>query len=228
MTAASSRSRFSVGGSPRTDHRQPTTRPKAIELVVIGCSLGGLHALEKIFCALHRGFTAPIAVVQHRHQLSDQKLPEFFAHSCKLPVVDAEDKQWIRPGTVYFAPANYHLLVARGEFNLSTEKAVHHSRPSIDVLFESAADAYRPHLIGVVLTGANDDGAAGARRIKIRGGVVVAQDPKTAEAAEMPRAAIATGAVDYVLPLEEIAPFLIKRCSLNRSEVRRFRSTGHR
>ncbi len=189
-------------------------------MIVIGCSLGGLHALEEIFCALPPDFTTPIAVAQHRHKQSDEKLPEFFAHSCKLPVVDAEDKQWIEPGTVYFAPADYHLLVARGEFNLSTEKAVHHSRPSIDVMFESAADAYQSHLIAVVLTGANEDGAAGARRIKERGGVVVVQDPKTAEAADMPRAAIATAAVDHVLPLKEIAPFLVERCSRVRRKRR--------
>ncbi len=195
---------------------------------MIGCSLGGMRALERIFCALPPDFTTPIAVVQHRHKESDEKLPEFFAHSCKLPVVDAEDKQWIKPGTVYFAPADYHLLIARGELNLSTEKKVRYSRPSIDVLFESAADAYGSQLIGVVLTGANNDGAAGARRIKKRGGIVVAQDPKTAEAANMPRAAIATGAVGHVLPLDDIAPFLVQRCSLARRKMRRLRSTGHR
>jgi two-component system, chemotaxis family, protein-glutamate methylesterase/glutaminase len=115
---------------------------------------------------------------------------------------------------VYFAPADYHLLVEKGEFSLSVDEVVHHSRPSIDVLFESAADAYGPALIGVILTGANDDGAAGVKRIKSRGGLVVAQDPKTAEAPAMPAAAIATGAVDQVLPLEQIGPFLVERCQL--------------
>ena len=128
--------------------------------------------------------------------------------------MDADDKQWIKPKTVYLAPADYHLLVEKGEFSLSVDEAVSHSRPSIDVLFESAADAYGPSLIGVILTGANNDGASGVRRIKSRGGLVVAQDPKTAEAPSMPEAAIATGAVDQILPLDQIGPFLVERCQL--------------
>jgi two-component system chemotaxis response regulator CheB len=196
-------------GAPR---RQPATR--AYELIVIGCSLGGMYAVEKILCALPAGFDTPIAIAQHRHKKSDGGLAEFFRRSCKVHVMDADDKQWIKPGTVYFAPADYHLLVEKGAFSLSVDEQVHHSRPSIDVLFESAADAYGAALIGVVLTGANDDGATGAKRIKSRGGLVVAQDPKTAEAPAMPAAAIATGAVDQVLPLEEIGPFLVERCQL--------------
>jgi two-component system chemotaxis response regulator CheB len=192
-------------------HPPPATR---YELIVIGCSLGGMHALEKILCALPTEFDTPIAIAQHRHKKSDRGLAEFFRRSCKMRVMDADDKQWIQPGTVYFAPADYHLLVEKGEFSLSVDEQVHYSRPSIDVLFESAADAYGAALIGVVLTGANDDGAAGARRIKSRGGLVVAQDPKTAEAPAMPDAAIATGAVDQVLPLEQIGPFLVERSQL--------------
>lgn len=184
------------------------------ELIVIGCSLGGMHALVKIFCALPPDFATPIAVVQHRHKKSNERLPDFFQRSCKLHVVDAEDKQWIKPKTVYFAPADYHLLVARGELNLSVDEVVRYSRPSVDVLFESAADAYGPNLIGVVLTGNNQDGAQGARRIRQRGGVVIAQDPETAEAPVMPRAVIAAGAVDQILRLEEIAPFLVEHCPL--------------
>ena len=126
----------------------------------------------------------------------------------------AESGQTLEPGRLYIAPADYHLLVAKGEFNLSVDDLVRYSRPSIDVLFESAADAYGPRLIGVVLTGANDDGAEGAKRIKSRGGLVVVQDPETAEAPVMPRAVIATGAVDQILRLEEIAPFLVERCRL--------------
>jgi len=189
----------------------PAARP---DLIVIGCSMGGMYALERILCALPRDFQTPIAIVQHRHKKSAAGLPEFFQRSCKIPVADAEDKQWIKPGTVYLAPADYHLLIAKGEFNLSVDDLVRHSRPSIDVLFESAADAYGPRLIGVVLTGANSDGAEGARRIKERGGLVVAQDPENAEAPEMPLAAIATGAVDQILNLEDIAPFLVERCQL--------------
>ena len=184
------------------------------ELIVIGCSLGGMYALESVLCALPADFETPIAIAQHRHKKSNDRLPDFYRRSCKLDVVDAEDKQWIKPRTVYFAPPDYHLLVAKGEFNLSVDDLVRYSRPSIDVLFESAADAYGPRLIGVVLTGANDDGAEGAKRIKSRGGLVVVQDPETAEAPQMPRAAIATGAVDQILRLKEIAPFLVERCRL--------------
>ena len=200
-----------AAGSGQGAVQSPAARP---ELIVIGCSLGGMYALEKIFCALPPDFATPIAVVQHRHKKSSERLPDFFHRSCKLHVVDAEDKQWIKPKTVYLAPADYHLLIAKGELNLSVEEVVRYSRPSVDVLFESAADAYGPNLIGVVLTGANADGAQGARRIKQRGGLVIAQDPETAEAPDMPRAAIATGAVDQILRLEEIAPFLVEHCPL--------------
>ncbi|MDQ6802601.1 MAG: chemotaxis protein CheB [Acidobacteriota bacterium] len=184
------------------------------ELVVVGCSLGGMYALETILKALPEGFCIPIAVAQHRHRQSNESLPAFLRRATHMHVVDAEDKQYIKPGKVYLAPADYHLLVEKGEFNLSVDDAVRHSRPSVDVLFESAADAYGPNLIGIVLTGANADGAEGARRIKKRGGVVIAQDPKTAESAAMPEAVIATGVVDQILRLEDIAAFLVERCRL--------------
>lgn len=194
-----------------TRHPPPATR---YELIVIGSSLGGMYACEKILCSLPADFETPIAIAQHRHKKSDKGLPEFFRRSCKIDVMDADDKQWIKPATVYFAPADYHLLVEKGEFSLSVDEAVRYSRPSVDVLFESAADAYGTALIGVILTGANDDGAAGVRRVKSRGGLVVVQDPETAEAPSMPAAAIATGAVDQILPLEKIGPFLVERCQL--------------
>ena len=129
-----------------------------------------------------------------------------------MRVVDVIDKQWIQPNCVYLAPADYHLLVERGAFSLSVDAAEAHSRPSIDVLFESAADAYADRLIGVILTGMNSDGARGVRRIKHRGGFVLAQDPATAEAPEMPRAAIDSGGVDRILPLDRIGPFLAELC----------------
>jgi two-component system chemotaxis response regulator CheB len=195
---------------PGTRHRG---RAVEHELIVIGCSLGGMRALEIIFAALPVDFCVPIVVAQHRHKRSNEGLPAFFRRVTRLPVVDADDKQRIEAGHVYLAPADYHLLVEKGELSLSVEEAVRHSRPSIDVLFESAADAYGAALIGVVLTGANDDGARGARRIKERGGLVVAQDPKTAESPSMPQAAIDKAAVDRILPLEEIAPFLVSRCA---------------
>jgi two-component system chemotaxis response regulator CheB len=183
------------------------------ELIVIGCSMGGMAALEKIFGALPKTFPVPIVVAQHRYRTSGEALPSFLRRHSKLSVVDALDKQWIHPGHVYLAPADYHLLVDRsGELSLSVDAAVAYSRPSIDVLFESAADAYLSGLIGVVLTGANADGARGATRIKQRGGFVVVQDPQTAESPEMPKAAIDATRVDRILPLDRIGPFLVELC----------------
>jgi two-component system, chemotaxis family, protein-glutamate methylesterase/glutaminase len=195
--------------------RRKAARPKVegdFRLIVIGCSLGGMNALVEVIGELPATFPVPIAVVQHRYRTSNESLPAYFRRHAHLQVVDADDKQWIRPGCVYLAPANYHLLVEDGEFSLSVEGAVSYSRPSIDVLFESAADAYREAVIGVVLTGANADGAKGAARIKKRKGFVIVQDPETAEAPEMPRAAIAAAAVDRILPLNRIGPFLTELC----------------
>lgn len=182
------------------------------ELIVIGCSMGGMHALEILLGAMPKDFPLPIAVVQHRFRTSNEALPEFLRSRSPLDVVDAIDKQWPHPGTVYLAPADYHLLVERGELSLSVDARVEYSRPSIDVLFESAADAYGAATVGVVLTGANADGARGAKKIKERGGFVVVQDPKTAEAPAMPEAAIREARVDRILPLERIGPFLVELC----------------
>jgi two-component system chemotaxis response regulator CheB len=193
---------------------------KNYELIVIGCSMGGMHALQVIFETLPKAFPLPIVVAQHRYKTSNDALPAFFRRHSVLEVVDAIDKQWVKPGHVYLAPADYHLLVDRtdehGELSLSIDAAVAHSRPSIDVLFESAADAYRETLIGIVLTGANNDGTRGAARIKQRGGFVLVQDPKTAEAPAMPEAAIAAGRVDRILPLDRIGPFLVELCRNSR------------
>ena len=185
---------------------------RRFDLVVVGCSLGGMRAMQIILSALPREFELPIAVVQHRYRTSNEGLPAYFRRTTDMRVVDAEDKQWIKPGHVYFAPANYHLLVEEGEFSLSVDEAVAYSRPSVDVLFESAAQAYGKKVVGVVLTGANSDGARGAAEIKKRGGFVVVQDPKTAEAPAMPEAAIAATRVDRILPLERIGPYLLELC----------------
>jgi two-component system chemotaxis response regulator CheB len=171
-----------------------------------------MDALRAIFSTLPKNFPLPIAVVQHRYRTSNEGLPAFLRRHTKLDVVDTTDKEWIKPGTVYLAPANYHLLVERGELSLSVDEAVAHSRPSIDVLFESAADAYGPAVIAVVLTGANADGARGAKRIKSRGGFVLVQDPATAESPAMPQAAIDATPVDRILPLDRIGPFLVELC----------------
>ena len=195
-----------------SDGRVLAEAQRTYELVVIGCSMGGMHALQVLFSAMPKEFPVPIAVVQHRYRTSNEGLPEYLRRQTKLQVVDTTDKEWIRPGTVYLAPANYHLLVERGELSLSVDEAVAYSRPSIDVLFESAADAYGPGLIGVVLTGANADGARGAARVKSRGGFVIVQDPATAESPAMPRAAIEAVRVDRILPLDRIGSFLCELC----------------
>lgn len=195
-----------------SDGRVLKEAARSYQLVAIGCSMGGMHALQTIFETLPADFPLPITVVQHRYRTSNEGLPQFLRRHSKLNVVDTTDKEWIKPGTVYLAPANYHLLIERGELSLSVDEAVAYSRPSIDVMFESAADAYGSGVIGVVLTGANSDGARGADRIKKRGGFVIAQDPKTAESPAMPQAAVDTARVDRILPLERIGPFLVELC----------------
>jgi two-component system, chemotaxis family, protein-glutamate methylesterase/glutaminase len=184
----------------------------AAELIVVGTSLGGLHALEKLLSSLPPAFPLPLAVVQHRSP-EESQLAALLQEHCALPVAEVNDKDRVVAGRVYLAPADYHLLVDAGRFALSTDQRVLHARPSIDVLFASAADAYRDRLIGVVLTGASSDGTHGALRIKQRGGRVVAQDPATAEAPLMPRAAIEAGCVDEVLTLDDIGFYLGRAAS---------------
>ena len=181
----------------------------AFELVVVGASLGGLHALEDILAGLSKSWTVPIAIIQHRHKDSDDTLSRLLQQYSALPLKEAEDKEVIVPGQVYLAPADYHLLVEPGRFALSTEAPVLYARPSIDVLFESAADAYAEKVIGVILTGANHDGAQGIAKIKERGGLTVVQDPATAESPNMPEAAIAAVEIDWIMPLLDIAPLLV-------------------
>jgi two-component system, chemotaxis family, protein-glutamate methylesterase/glutaminase len=181
------------------------------ELVAIGTSWGGLHALETVLGGLPDDFQIPIAIVQHRAVDSGSgALTRVLSVRSGLDVREAEDKDQIEPGRVYIAPPDYHLLVDAHGFALSIDEPVQHSRPSIDVLFESAADTYGQRVICVILTGANADGACGLGRVKRRGGVTIVQDPQTAAKRAMPDAAIATGAVDHVAPLEEIAPLLVE------------------
>lgn len=183
------------------------------EIVVVGTSLGGMHALQTVLGGLTFDFPLPVAVVQHRAaEAGHSHLARLLQLHCALPVSDADDKQRFAAGCVYLAPPDYHLLVDVGHFVLSVDERVQHARPSIDVLFESAADSYGDGVLAVVLTGASADGADGARRVRRRGGQVVAQDPATAEAGTMPGAAIAAGVVDRVLPLGEIAAFLNAVC----------------
>jgi two-component system chemotaxis response regulator CheB len=183
------------------------------ELIAVGASWGGIDAVGRVLGGLPERFPTPVAIVQHRGPDSrGGTLEAMLATRGGLPVREIDDKDPIAPGTIYVAPADYHLVVERGSFSLSVDEHVQHSRPSIDVTFETAADAYGPQLIGVVLTGANEDGAAGLREIARRGGVTVVQDPATAEKPAMPQAAIDAGGAQRVLPLDEIAPFLVAAC----------------
>jgi two-component system chemotaxis response regulator CheB len=179
------------------------------ELIVVGASLGGFRALEALLAGLPSHFPLPVAVVQHRSSDSDGSLVTLLSRHSLLAVLEVEDKQPIEPGRVYVGPADYHLLVEEGHFALSTEAPVRFARPSIDVFFESTADAYLDRAIAILLTGSNIDGAQGMRKIKECGGLTIVQEPATAESRRMPEAALALAKVDKVLPVEEIAPFLL-------------------
>lgn len=192
---------------------------KKYEVVVVGVSAGGLEALSHIIPSLPAEFSLPIIIVQHLHESSDNYLVEYINGKSALQVKEVTDKDPILPGNVYIAPANYHLLVEEERaFSLSTEDRINWSRPSIDILFESAADVYADKVIGVILTGANDDGSMGLKKIKEHGGLTIVQDPETAQSDFMPRSAIQVVNPDYVLKLEEIAPFLINIIKNNPSE----------
>lgn len=183
------------------------------EIIVIGASLGGLNALKVILEGLPKNLPLVVAIAQHRHKSSKGELVDFLQRQCLLPVVEAEDKQAIVPGQVYLAPADYHLLVEKSHFALSTEAPVSYARPSIDVLFESAADAYGDGVIGVILTGSNHDGSQGLAKVKAYGGLTIVQEPETAESRIMPDAAISAVGTAKILPLPQIAPFLVNVCS---------------
>ena len=181
------------------------------ELVVIGASWGGIEALEQVIGALPPDFPLPIAIAQHRAIDSGSgALSALISRRTGHDTCEAGDKDPIEPGRVYVAPSDYHLLVEPGSFALSTEGPVQFSRPSIDVLFDSAADSYGDRLIAILLTGLNEDGAYGMTRVSRRGGLTIAQDPTTAARAAMPQAAIDTGSVARVLPLDGIASLLVE------------------
>ena len=189
---------------------------RAPRIVVIGTSLGGLHALQTVLSGLPKDFSLAIAVVQHRHKESNGRLSHILQNATELVVQDADDKQLIEAGNVYLAPADYHLLVEGRTFSLSTEEPVKYSRPSIDVLFESAAESCGETVIGVVMTGSNEDGTAGAKTIASTGGIVIVQDPKGAEAPEMPLGVVREVKSAEVLKLEEIAPRLERIAKLGK------------
>ena len=177
----------------------------AYEIVVVGTSWGGLTALRELIVGLPATLGVPIVVVQHRHRQSDHLLTTLLQDDTSLCVCEVEDKAPIAAGNVYFAPADYHLLIEHGFFSLSMDEPVRFSRPSIDVTFQSAADTYGSRAVGVVLTGANADGAQGLRRIVSRGGRAFVQLPATAESPTMPQAAITAVPEAQVLTIAEIA-----------------------
>jgi two-component system, chemotaxis family, protein-glutamate methylesterase/glutaminase len=181
------------------------------EAIVVGVSAGGLNAMKIMFSLLPGNFEVPIIIVQHVSPRSDGQWIELLNEKSKLRIKEADEKEKIKKGFIYVAPANYHLLIEKDKtFSLTIDERVSYARPSIDVLFETAADAYKEKLIGIILTGSNDDGTKGIKKIKEFGGMTIVQDPKTAEYSVMPAAAIAAIKPDYVLPLEEIIDLLRK------------------
>lgn len=188
----------------------PETLRGRIEAVVIGASAGGVEALGLILPALPAKFRPALLIVLHLPRERPSLLVEIYERRCALPIREADDKEPIEPGTVYFAPPDYHMLVERNrQIALSTEEPVHYSRPSVDVLFESAADVYRERLLGVILTGANEDGAAGLHAIHRAGGVTVVQQPDSAKVPLMVVSALQRNPADFVLSLPQIAELLI-------------------
>jgi two-component system chemotaxis response regulator CheB len=182
------------------------SRPAA---VVIGASAGAFEALSVLLPALPANYPLPVLVVVHVRADKQSVLASLFDAKCAIAVREAEDKATIEPGTAYFAPPDYHLLVEKDKFlALSNEEPVFFSRPSIDVLFESAADAYGPALTGIILTGANQDGAKGLRAVVEAGGQAIVQNPFGASAPAMPQAAIAQCPQAHVLTLDDIAAYL--------------------
>jgi two-component system chemotaxis response regulator CheB len=178
------------------------------DIVMVGTSWGGLAALRALVSGLPDSLCMAVTLVQHRHKDSDNLLRMLLQERSSLPVCEVEDKMPIEHGMVYVAPPDYHTLVERGYFSLSTEAPVRYSRPSIDVAFGTAADSYGHRTVGIVLTGANSDGAEGLRLISDRGGLALVQDPVTAESPTMPRAAARAVPRARVMSLEEIIRFV--------------------
>lgn len=175
----------------------------------MGVSAGGLAALAMILPELDRAFPLPVLIVQHMRPDSDGFLWQYLNNLSRVSVKEAEDKETIEPKTVYIAPPDYHLLVEPDRtLALSAAERVNFSRPSIDVLFETAAEVYQKRLIGVILTGANADGSMGLRKIKRYAGLAVVQSPESAESGTMPRSAIQAVAVDHIVPLDKLGQFL--------------------
>ncbi|TBU83805.1 chemotaxis protein CheB [Phytopseudomonas dryadis] len=186
-----------------------SSQVRPLQAVVIGASAGGVEALLTLFGTLPAAYGLPLVAVLHLPEERDSLLPELFSRRLALRVKEAQDKEPLQPGTLYFAAPGYHLCIEADRcFSYSREAPVHYSRPSIDYLFESAADVYGPQLLGILLTGANQDGAIGLATIKRRGGLTVVQEPQEAQVATMPEAALALHCPDFILPLRGILALL--------------------
>ena len=186
------------------------------EAVVIGVSAGGINALKVIFTSISENFKLPVIVVQHLHAQRDTFLADYLNSLSHLHFKEAEDKEQICAGTAYIAPANYHLLIEEDRtLTLNTDERINYSRPSIAVLFNSAADVYGSKLIGVILTGANNDGVIGMKKIKKFGGLTIVQDPKNAEVEFMPQSVLKEITVDHIVTLEKIGILLENMGSKN-------------
>ncbi len=180
-----------------------------IAAVVMGASAGGIEALSVLLPALPQNLRVPVFIVVHLPRERPSLLVEIFERRCALRVKEAEDKEPIGPGTVYFAPPDYHLLIeSSGQLALSADEPVHYSRPSIDVLFQSAADVYAERLLGVILSGANQDGADGLQAVHAAGGVTVVQQPEDALVPHMIRSALQRTPANFVITLAQLARLL--------------------
>lgn len=182
---------------------------QSIKAVVIGASAGGVQALLQILPSLPASYPLPVLIVVHVPPDRDNALVSLFQARCQIQVREAEDKEPILPGVVYFAPSDYHLLVEKdGTLSLSSDELVNHSRPSIDVLLESAADAFGSELVGVILTGANDDGARGLQAVVEAGGVAIVEDPAEAYASAMPAASLRASPSAKAMKVAAIASYV--------------------
>jgi len=181
------------------------------EAIVIGTSAGGLDALAKILPTFRKDFPIPIVIVLHISPSSDSYLIEYLNNMCEIVIKEASEKEVLQSGTAYFAPPDYHLLIEEdNSLSLSNSEKINFSRPSIDVLFETASWSYKEKLIGVIMTGANFDGSAGLKIIKDNGGFVICQNPATAAVPRMPESAIETVKPNQILDLNKIGPYLNK------------------
>jgi len=181
------------------------------EAIVIGVSSGGMKAMKVLFSLLPMNFKTPIVIVQHIGSRSENIWIRLLNEKSHLEIKEADEKEKIEKGKAYVAPPNYHLMIEMDRtFSLTIDERVNYARPSIDVLFESAAEVYRDKLIGIVLTGANNDGTKGIKHIQECGGLTIVQHPDTAESSTMPSSAIAAIHPDYILSLEDIVTLLIE------------------